>query len=112
MTAEEAIITKTYQKLVHNRKQLAQLTKQLGHSLRIAEIWPRAFENGQKCSPILTGINWPEGSLTPFMSSGRTYPEPYHRVRKITRTFLRREDGLEKDITPEDFFSIFEGPQK
>lgn len=88
------------------REEQGKLLKALPRSIRIKQIWPEAFLGGCTCAPILTGTNHPRGSKMPaFLKKG--YPAPYENVRKISRTYLRRSDGVEKDITEEEFFSIF-----
>jgi hypothetical protein len=94
-----------FAKISQARQELNTLYTHLGHSLRIQELWPDAFLGDCKCTPILSGIDWPRGYIIPYTTQG--YPTPYHRVRSIKRTCLRRSDGVEYDVTPEEFFSIF-----
>lgn len=85
-------------------------TKLYGHlrrSLQIARLWPDAFKDKQTCQPVLIGTNAFDRSI---ISKAKAYPPPFENVKTIKRTFLRRQDGVEKDLTPEEFFSIFEGP--
>lgn len=82
-----------------------KLLEQLPRSIRIKEVWPEAFAHNCSCSPILTGTTYPWGTVS-FM---RKYPNPYDRVREIHRTFLRRSDNVEKDISVKDFFYILTG---
>jgi len=97
-------ITRTYQKILDSQGEVSKLYEQLGRALRIEEVWPDAFLDGCRCSPILVGTNYPNGfRIDPSIR----YPAPYHRVREITRTFLRRSDEVEYDITPEELFWIF-----
>ena len=101
----ESEIHRTYAKIVNTQKQLDELYEHLGCSLVIQEIWPEAFAEDCSCSPILIGTNWPKGGTIPLNAT--KYPPPYHRVRKISRTFLRRSDGVEEDISTGSFFRIF-----
>jgi len=101
----ESTIHRTYAKLVNTKQQLDELYEHLGSSLVIQEIWPEAFAEDCRCSPILIGTNWSKGGTIPLNAT--KYPPPYHRVRKISRTFLRRSDGIEKDISTRSFFRIF-----
>ena len=89
--------------LEESYEKTGELLKKLPASIRIQEIWPEAFENGSTCSPVLTGTQYSRGFLGPAK-----YPPPYDHVDKISRTYLRREaDGVEKDITISEFFSIW-----
>lgn len=76
-----------------------QLFEELPRAIRIAQIWPDAFYNGSKCTPCLIGIN-------DFKGTKPKFPEPYNKIGTVTRTYLKRADGIEYDITTEDFLSI------
>ena len=97
-------ILRTYEKILDSQGEVSKLYEKLGRALRIEEVWPDAFLDGCRCSPILIGTNYPDGVRIP---AEQRYPAPYHRVRDIKRTFLRRSDGVEHDITPEKLFWIF-----
>ena len=87
------------------RKELDELYDKLHRSIMIQEIWPEAFANDCKCAPVLLGTNYPIGAtMPPFV---KPFPPPYARVRKITRTFFRRSDGVEYDVDPEVFMSMY-----
>lgn len=80
-------------------KRQSELFAALPRSIRIGQIWSDAFKDGLNCTPILIGVN---GSRL----MNPKYPAPYQKVSTITRTFLRRKDGVEHDITEDEFFSI------
>lgn len=77
-----------------------ELFEALPKAIRIAQIWPDAFKDGLSCSPRIIGIAHSHPCLNP------EYPKPYHDLKTITRTYLKRKDGVEYDISTEDFFSI------
>ena len=89
--------------LEESYEKTGELLKKLPASIRIKQIWPEAFENDSTCSPVLIGTQYPGENR-----KHATYPPPYQQVDKITRTYLRREsDGVERDITISEFFSIW-----
>jgi hypothetical protein len=91
-------------KILDEQKELFEA---LPRALKIMEIWPEAYMDGLTCSPVLIGTNYSATEQTKL-----PYPRPYHRVREIKRTFLRRKDGVEHDITIDDFFAIIQaGPE-
>jgi hypothetical protein len=102
MSERQLQIVKEMGELLDKQKELFEM---LPRSIRIAQIWPEAFKDGMTCSPILIGVNYPDGHLL-YRSIDEIYPKPYERVREITRTYLKRKDGEEYDISTEDFFSI------
>ncbi len=89
--------------LEEQRKMFAALPR----AIRIAQIWPNAFKDGLTCSPRIVGVSYPHsGPRKP------KYPKPYQDLKSITRTYLKRKDGVEHDITNEEFFSIITaGPE-
>ena len=97
--------TEILEEIQRLREEQGKLLEALPRSIQIKKIWPEAFEGGCTCAPILTGTSWPNGARIPPFTP--TYPEPYERVRTITRTYLRRSDGVEKEISPVEFFSIY-----
>jgi hypothetical protein len=84
-----------------------KLFEALPRAVKIMEIWPDAYKGDLACSPVLIGTNY-HATEHPKLP----YPRPYHRVRDITRTFLRRKDGVEHEITIDEFFAIIQaGPE-
>jgi hypothetical protein len=94
---DQQTVLKNLQKILTDQQELIAA---LPRAIRIMEIWPEAFENENKCKPVLVGIDHPRRPAQP------AYPAPYEKVRSIKRTYLKREDGVEKDITEAEFFSI------
>jgi len=86
--------------------EVGELYKKLDRSIRIQELWPDAFADGLTCTPILVGKNFSR----PAQSAPDTtsYPEPYHNVREVVQTFLRRSDGRTYRLNTANFMSIFE----
>lgn len=81
-------------------KQQQELFEALPKAIAIAQVWPDAFYKGLGCTPHFVGTKYTNGIVS------KVYPAPYDRFRTITRTYLKRADGVEYDITAEDFFSI------
>ena len=96
-------MTQRIQEILGNLDELCkkrnELFAALPRAIRIAQLWDDAFKDGLTCSPVLIGIN--NNRLRK-----PKYPAPYEKVGTIKRTYLKREDGVEYDISEEDFFSI------
>jgi hypothetical protein len=77
LTAEDRLIAAT--------AEMAVLTKKLAASNRVKKVWPEAFLNGQRCAlcGVVRGVH------------------PITRQPKVVRRYLKRTDGVEFDITPE-----------
>lgn len=105
MTTERA--REIIEEISELRAQQAKLLEALPRSMQIQKLWPEAFADNCTCAPVLTGINFPRGGKIPQFL--RKYPPPYENLRSVKRTYLRRSDGVEKDITEEEFFSIYGG---
>ena len=98
MMKETGNILALLDKLVDQQQELfAALPK----AIAIAQTWPDAFLNGLNCSPRIVGV-----SYHPNAFRVAKYPKPYQDLRTITRTYLKREDGVEQDITIDEFFRI------
>jgi hypothetical protein len=96
MKRTQAEVLKELNELMEKQKALYEA---LPRAIRIAELWDEAFLDGQKCQPVLVGLN-DCNRMKPI------YPDPYGKVKTVTRTYLKREDGTEHDITTDEFFSI------
>jgi len=87
-------------------KEVVELYSKLIRALRIERLWSDAFDRGLTCTPILVGKFF--SSPAPRAPGTAKYPDPYHNVRKVCDTFLRRSDGVCWDLTTPEFMSIFE----
>jgi len=92
--------------LDRQHREVGELYKKLDKSLRIQTLWPDAFADGQTCTPILIGFDFPRPA--PAASGSRKYPDPYHNVQKVKECYLERSDGVRWNLTTEEFMSIYE----
>lgn len=104
MSEQQSRILSGIDKLLEEQNELFAA---LPRAIRIAQLWPDAFKDGLTCSPQIVGVSYPR-----TWCRKPKYPKPYHDLQEITRTYLKRKDGVEHDISTEDFFSIISaGPQ-
>jgi hypothetical protein len=75
----------TADRLAATTLEAAVLSRKLAASMRVKEVWPEAFLDGQRCALCGTtrGLH------------------PITRRPKVVRRFLKRDDGVEFDITLE-----------
>lgn len=69
-----------------------RLTSALDKSLKIQQLWPEAFKSGCTCSPVAVF------GMAP-------YPDT-HKV--IKRAYLKRSDGVCKNITVQEYTDYFQ----
>lgn len=69
-----------------------RLTSTLDKSIKIEQLWPEAFKNGCTCSPVAVF------GMAPY---------PYTR-KIIKRAYLKRSDGVCKDITVQEYIDYFQ----
>lgn len=63
--------------------EAARLSRKLTGSLAVQAVWPDAFKDGQKCTRCV-----------------------HYLGPKVARRFLRRSDGAEFDLTPEQYETL------
>lgn len=75
------------------QKQAAELADSLSKSLYVQSVWPEAFHGGQSCTlKTLVGM--------------KAYPS---RDYEVKRAFLVRSDGVEHEITLEQYQTLSGG---